>query len=474
MRKPLFGAIAGAALAVAVVVGSTGIAQAANVDTSRISQTITGVGSDTLYEVQSDLDELYNEAVGCAIIPSPNPGGFVNYQQTCFNPNDTTGTVPGDPGLLPYGGNIVVKGNLYHDRAVEAYPVGSGSGTKVLSQFTSGNPAVSSDFARASSKQTYAVIGFQQYGVAYGRDGAGYWVGRNNKLVAHTKAGVPTPNATLPRLKGAFIGTGSGKCLINWSKSKGNSIGTKQGNPGAGTIDIFATQAGSGSGKDFLQKIDPANAATYTDASALQNCVPAKYKDGNPNNGEHVLVENQARPICSQKGGKKSFQSTALFPYAFLRFVQNRAATGTCAGLLGSVNGIKPTIASMTRVSGPKAYPMGSYRYDYFLLPNPLPSAACTGRDGSPVAAGVNLNNQNTWTVSCGLTARQVATLDYLAPNKGFLCRTDSVVNPLTGRNYRTEIAAKLKADGIAPLPKGAIGGSSFTGASYCRDAAAT
>ncbi|HUL85027.1 MAG TPA: hypothetical protein VLX89_05860, partial [Actinomycetota bacterium] len=70
MRKPLFGAIAGAALAVAVVVGSTGIAQAANVDTSRISQTITGVGSDTLYEVQSDLDELYNEAVGCAIIPS--------------------------------------------------------------------------------------------------------------------------------------------------------------------------------------------------------------------------------------------------------------------------------------------------------------------------------------------------------------------------------------------------------------------
>ncbi len=301
MRKPLFGAIAGAALAVAVVVGSTGIAQAANVDTSRISQTITGVGSDTLYEVQSDLDELYNEAVGCAIIPSAGIT-FVNYQQTCFDPNDTTGTVPGDPGTLPYGGNIVVKGNLYHDRAVEAYPVGSGSGTKVLSQFTLGNPAVSSDFARASSKQTYAVANFQQYGVAYGRDGAAFWVGRNNKLVAHTKAGVPTPNATLPRLKGAFIGTGSGKCLINWSKSKANSIGTAQGNPGAGSIDIFATQAGSGSGKDFLQKIDPANAATYTDASALQNCVPAKYKDGNPNNGEHVLVENQARPICSAEG----------------------------------------------------------------------------------------------------------------------------------------------------------------------------
>lgn len=472
MRKSLLRAVAGTGIAVALVSGSSGVALAVNVDTTRVSQTITGVGSDTLYEVQNDLDQVYNEAVGCAIIPSAGTA-FSNYQQLCFDPNDTGGINPGDPGVLPYSGNIVVRGNLYHDRAVEAYPVGSGSGTKVLTQFTQGNPALSSDFGRASSKQTYSVAGFTAYGVAYGRDGAAYWVGRNNKLVAHTPAGVPIPNATLPRLKGAFIGTGTGSCLINWSATKVNSIGAATGAPGAGTIDIFATQAGSGSGKDFLQKIDPANAATYTDASALQNCVPAKYKDGDPSNGEHVLVENQARPICNQQGTKKSFQSTALFPYAFLRFVQNRGSVGACAGVLGSVNSIKPTIKSMAQVSGPNAYPMGSYRYDYFLLPNPLPSSSCIGRDGTTVA-GVDLNDQNTWTVDCGLTARQVATLDYLSPNRGFLCRTDSVVNPLTGVNYRTEIAATLKRDGIAPIPSGAIGGTSFTGTSYCRDAAAT
>ena len=472
MRKSLLRAVAGTGIAVVLVAGSSGVALAVNVDTTRVSQTITGVGSDTLYEVQNDLDQVYNEAVGCAIIPSAGTA-FSNYQQLCFDPNDTGGINPGDPGVLPYPGNIVVRGNLYHDRAVEAYPVGSGSGTKVLSQFTQGNPAVSSDFARASSKQTYSVAGFTAYGVAYGRDGAAYWVGRNNKLVAHNKAGVPTPNATLPRLKGAFIGTGTGSCLINWSAAKGNSIGVAAGAPGAGTIKIFATQAGSGSGKDFLQKIDPANASTYTDASALQNCVPAQFKDGNPVNGEHVLVENQARPICSQQGLKKTFQSQALFPYAFLRFVQNRGGVGFCAGVLGAVNGIRPTIKSMTLVSGPSAYPLGSYRYDFFLLPNPLPSGSCTGRDGTTVA-GVDLNDQNTWTVDCGLTARQVATLDYLSPNKGFLCRADAAVNPLTGVSYRTQIAGTLVHDGIAPLPAGAVGGTTFTGTSYCRDAAAT
>src|SRR5262245_23063700 len=105
MRKSLIRAALGAGLATALVVSVTGPASAAP-DTSRVSQTIVGVGSDTTYEVMNDLDQLFNESAGCAIIPSS--GSFGTFKQTCIV-----------GGALAYDGPLIETENEYHDRAVE-------------------------------------------------------------------------------------------------------------------------------------------------------------------------------------------------------------------------------------------------------------------------------------------------------------------------------------------------------------------
>jgi hypothetical protein len=352
---------------------------------------------------------------------------------------------------------------------VEAGPVGSGNGKTILTQYTlnGSGTALPVDYSRASSKQTFAVANYTAYGVAYARDGAAFWIGKNNTHVAQTRGGVANPNASLTDLTGVFVGTGGGNCLTDYQTTAGDSIAPTTGGPGTGTIDVFATQVGSGSGKDFLQKIDPANAATYTDASALQNCIKAIYKDGDQTNGEHVIQENFAGPICNQSGATTSFRRTAIFPYAFSRFVQNGGGTGTCAGVLGKVAGVKPNLTSIAKVSGIGSYPMGSYRYNYFLVPQSSATPA------PPVSFDVA--NSATWDTLEGTTYENLhSVLEYLSPVDGWLCKTQHAVNPITGKNIHSEINILLKADGLSPLSLGAVGGSTFVGSSYCRDASAT
>src|SRR5262245_33345433 len=111
----------GAAIA-AVMVALTGPGAMAAVDTARQPQMIVGVGSDTTFELMNDIDQVYNQSPGCAIIPT---GSFTN---------SDVGQLCKDPGLLAYSSDyadLIQTENLYHDMIVEAAPVGSGSGTTV-------------------------------------------------------------------------------------------------------------------------------------------------------------------------------------------------------------------------------------------------------------------------------------------------------------------------------------------------------
>jgi hypothetical protein len=434
MLKKMLRVLMGASIAGALVVSASTQALAA-ADTARPSRTIVGVGSDATYEGMNDLDQLYNESPGCAILPST--GSFANFTQKCI-----TG------GLLSYDGNELATENLYHDRVVEAFPVGSGNGAAVLLQYTQGNPAVASDFTRSSSKRDLTdVSGFTDYGVAYARDGLGYWLGKNNTVVKHSTSG-PTANISVADLKGVFIGNGSGQCLNTYSANATDSVASTLGLPGTGNIKVFATQVGSGTGKDFLGKID--TSTSYSNAAALQNCIGATFKDGAPNPSDHVIFENNAKPICTQTGSggaPVSYSKTGIYPYSFARFTQNAASVGLCPGRLGKVGGIAVNLTTI----GDASYPLGRFVYNNFYVPN-----------------AQDVNDDTTWS------GQTQAMLDYLHPVTGWLCENNHSVDPNTGLPYRTVIENVMKADGFAPLSNTNVGGGTFTGTSYCRDGAST
>jgi hypothetical protein len=445
MRMLKLRAVIGASIAAALLAtGATGASAAVN--TSRQSRTIVGVGSDNTYEFHNDLNEVYNESPGCAVIPDITTS-FTNYQQLCI-----------DGGQLTYSksySGLIETENLYHDRAVEAFPVGSGNGRKVLEQAVAGNPALAADYLRSSSKQsTFALpSGKTAYGVAYGRGAAGYWIGKNNTLVKRNAAGTPTPNLSVAQLNGIFVGNASGDCLVNYSTNALSSVGTGFGAPGSGTVNPIATQAGSGTGTGFARLITGNSA--LSSAAVLQNCIPAAFKDGT-GDGSRVLFENNASPIC-----QLNLRSSAIYPYEFARFVQNKGGTVACAGVMGKVSattgvaGVAPTVTSIGKLPGTVgAFPLGSYRYVYVVTDS---------NSGS-----FDINDPGTWT------GQTQAVLNMWHPVYGWACKTSHAIDPITGLNYRDLITNVFKADGFAPIPSGSVGGATFSGTSYCRDAATT
>jgi ABC-type phosphate transport system substrate-binding protein len=445
MRKSVLRAMFGASIAVGLVVSGSGVASAAP-DTSRVSQTIVGVGSDTTYEAMNRLDLLYNESAGCAIIPSS--GTFANYEQKCII-----------GGALSYDGALIETENEYHDRVIEAYPVGSGNGASVLFQYTNGAAAVPGDFSRSSSKRTLtAVAGFTQYESSYARDGISYWIGKNNTNVTQNGAGtLPTPNISQADLKKVYFGDGNPNtsntgCATNWlaqpngtSLANTDSVGNATGAPGSGSIVVYATQAGSGTGKDFANFLQGGAVA-----ADLQKCIDPNFTDGTGE--QHVIFENNATPICGD-----GHRPDAIFPYSFARFTQNAGGSGSCAGVLGAIGNKKPTLNSIAKLASAGGFPFGRYVYNYFYVPNTVDPTV-------PSSWGNDVSAQ--------------AVLSYLDAKNGWLCNNTHSNDPFPGasfgKSYRTLITDTLTKNGFAPLTLGATGAPYGLATSFCRTNAAT
>jgi ABC-type phosphate transport system substrate-binding protein len=203
-----------------------------------------------------------------------------------------------------------------------------------------------------------------------------------------------------------------------WNSCTITTWGQVNGNGGDTTpILVYTAQNGSGTRAAF-------DGFLGTGANST-NCIPATKKDGDFSNGERVIFENNAQPILDQNE-----QGTAIYPYSFGRFQQS----GGEGGSLGKIDGVAATTTTIAN---------GTFPYGRFLY--------------------------NVYRATTGSLVASRATKSYIGEKTGWLCKsTAHAVNPLTGNNFRTDIANAISAEGFVPLPLGTIGGG-VSGSSYCR-----
>jgi ABC-type phosphate transport system substrate-binding protein len=351
---------------------------------------ILGSGSDTTYYMMGNhLDTLYNTSAGCRVIALPGD------QQ------------PLDNGCLDDTGVEVHTENYAHDRVSEAAPLGSSVGIlQLCNQGLSGVANI--DFARSSRapKNPDSCTGL--HFVAYARDGIS-WESFPNESNSPSNG---VTNLTVAQLRGIFI-----TCTnTSWSDVGG----------GNRDIVVWAAQAGSGTRSTFEGFLGGGDSTA---------CIDGQFKDGNPDNGEHVIQENNDDPIFNTPAGDPSEPRDAIFYYSWGRYNEHHAATS----FLGKVEGIAPTKKSIQGGT----FPFGRYLFNIYC------------------GAGAG----------CGGAAKAPAYVTQYIGEKGWICNQDTskhATDPVTHKNYGTEIASAISASGFVPVKKGNIGGG-VSGKSYCR-----
>jgi ABC-type phosphate transport system substrate-binding protein len=313
---------------------------------------------------------------------------------------------PLDNECLSDQSTTVLTENYAHDRVSEAAPLGSSVG--ILQLCSQGQSGVANiDFARSSRapKNPDSCTGL--HFVGYARDGLS-WESFPNEANAPS-AGVNSLHVS--DLKNIFV-----NCTFsNWSDVGGTN----------GPIVVWSDQAGSGTRSTW-------DGFVGGDSTA---CIPGVFKDGDPTNGEHVIPENNDDPIFNTPAGDPSLPKNAIYFYSWGRYNEHHAATS----YLGQIEGIPPNRTTISNGT----FPFGRYLFNIYC-------GAVAG---------------------CGGASQAPSYVTKYLGEKGWICNqatTKHATDPLSGKNYGTEITAGIVASGFAPLHKGNIGGG-VSGKDNCR-----
>jgi hypothetical protein len=329
-----------------------------------------------------------------------------------FSPGCQQIPLPGGPAawldfscMSPDPAGTIPTENYAHDQVHEAYFLGSGNGIKQLcQQGTAGVAQI--DFARSSRVPgTSDCTGL--HFVAYARDGISW--------EAFDTAG---SGAHLMNNQGGTCAGSTGLTQFCLSQSDLQGIFvtcaiTNWSQVGGQNvpISIYTPQAGSGTRKTF-------DGFLGGDSS---HCIPAAQLS------THVIDENMNSSIPA------SDQAGAIFPFS--AGVWKTQVNGKGGAVLGAIDNVYPSNASISS---------GSFPYGRFLY-NVTCASCATGKQSSS------------------------ATTLYVG-EEGWICKTTANhnINPVTGNNFRTDIAQAIGAAGFVPVLFGAIGGGD-PNSDYCR-----
>jgi len=300
--------------------------------------------------------------------------------------------------------------NYQHDQTHEAYFLGSSNGIKQLcTQGSAGVATISfARSSRASKSSDCAGLDF----VAYALDGIS-WEANNN---SHSG------EFNMNNQSGTCSGSGSGSftrfcltqaqlqgifvtCTItNWHQVGGQNV----------VINPYTPQSGSGTRSTF---------DTFLGGSS-DTCInkrPGTYA------ATHIIPENANHAIAANGD-----TNNAIFPFSFgIWTVQVHNLNSWTLGSIDKVSPSQTTIAN------------GTFPY-----------------------------TRNLYNVVCRACAAGVSdteVFNYAGPD-GWICKlsTKHGNDPVTGVNYRTEVANTIRANGFVPVPQGAIGGGD-PNSGFCR-----
>jgi ABC-type phosphate transport system substrate-binding protein len=432
IRRMRRGALAGATVAGALFVGIVAAAGPAAATTEpAANNTIIGGGSNTAYDTISAIAQTFNESEGCLEVVTS--GNTQPYDYSC----PTGGTLPiGNP---PFGYGPPTPGTPYSENpfndVVEIEPsINSSAGiTQLENTDTSGvnttetAPLNFASSARGpSSSKDDSGLNF----VEYAEDGidVAYWDKVGSKVTAADTIKFLTPTDIYD------IWAGKAHC---WS-----DVGAT-GTDANDLIDPYSTVTSSAVTTVFdaylAAQVSGANSESYVDAqttwppSPLPKCANGKSAvytgpKFTTYGVKHTIVQNETASIVHNAD-----QAYAITFLSYGRYEQQKASptfTGTAVTKIGTTKSTAIAPTETTILNGTWPIPQGFYT---------------VYSDGSN-AANIPVSSN--------------ATLNF-ASEAGFLCKVNTnngltsgklIVDPATGKTYRSEIDADITSTGAFPL----------------------
>jgi hypothetical protein len=419
----------GAAAVAAVAFGVSGLTLATAGTAGATTSVIGGSGSNTIYQLDIGLGDLFSQAPGCNLAGSPQPLDF-----SCATPY-ATGTTVNQPGE---DGETATKENPYNDVVFQYPALGSGNGVHQLqgnSGTGTGEPAIS--YARSSASPANSHGTATQNYVQFAIDGVS-WV---HFVKDSTGTALPTAKAVnmgLTQLQKVYNDTLT--CKKNGVTYKMDWICL--GAPTSLHIDCYMAQNGSGTEGTWAQYV--------TAGSSTPACLNDEASGtAASHNG---LFENEVSSITSPGSAYYNNDvNQALYFFSYGKY-SVECKKNLCPGAqgyttaLGKIGGIAATKASIQGAGGANHGNFPIIRY----LSNVYNNSTATGAPGTAAAPASQ------------------ATLNFMS-EYGFLCKpsTATDIDPYTGLNYRYEIETTLIQNGFFPIDVGYNASTQQAGAPF-------